>query len=121
MVVVPGRNDHRRVGKIIVRAYLQPVLPPDANPAQMRTRVTLFVNGTDCGSRLVPVEDPKSPLVQEWRIDSWWPRLRAARGLPLSIRFEVTPDSDWVYGLNISSWPVGYDAHNATPVEVEIN
>jgi len=119
--VVPGRNDHRRVGKIIVRAHLQPVLPPDAKPEEIRTRVTLFVNGTDCGSRLIPIENPKSPLIQQWRIDSWSPRLRAARGLPLSIRFEVMPESDWVYGLNISGWPVGYDAHNATPVEVEIN
>jgi hypothetical protein len=28
--------------------------------------------------------------------------------------------SDWIYGVNISNWPVGYDAHDATPVEVEL-
>jgi mannan endo-1,4-beta-mannosidase len=118
--VVPERNDRRRVGEIVVRAHLQPVAPPDAKPAEIRTRVTLFVNGTDYGSRLVPVEDPKSPLIQEWRIDAWSPRLRAARGLPFTIRFEVTPESDWLYGINISGWPVGYDSHNAAPVEVEL-
>ena len=119
--IVPGRKDRRRVGKIIVRAHLQPVWPPDARPGEIRTRVTLLANGTNCGSRLIPVEDPKSPLTQEWLIDSWGPRLRAARGLPLAIRFEVTPDSDWIYGLNISGWPVDYEAHDRTPVEVEIN
>src|SRR6266704_2836136 len=61
--VVPVRNDHRRVGQIVVRAHIQPVLPVDAKPEWIRTRVTLFVNGTDCGSRLIPVEDPKAPLI----------------------------------------------------------
>lgn len=118
--VVPGRTDRRKVGQIIVRAHIQPVMPEDAKPAWIRTRVTLFVNGTDCGSRLIPWEDPKSPLIQEWKIDSWAPRLSAARGYPLMIRFAVTPESDWLYGVNISNWPVGYDAHDAAPVEVEI-
>jgi len=118
---VPSRNDRRRVGQIIVRAHIQPVAPGDANASQIRTRVTLFVNGTDFGSRLVPVEDPKSTLVQEWRIDSWSLRLRAVRGLPLTIRFEVTPESDWLYGINLSGWAASYDAHGAAPVEVEIN
>jgi mannan endo-1,4-beta-mannosidase len=119
--VVPGRKDRRKVGTITVRAHIQPVLPEDAQPSWIRTRVTLFVNGTDCGSRLIPWEDPKAPLIQEWKIDSWSPRLRAARGLPLTIRFAVTPDSDWLYGVNISNWPVGYDSHDAAPVEVVIN
>lgn len=118
--VVPERKDHRRVGEIVVRAHLQPVLPVDAKPDWIRTRVTLFVNGEDCGSRLVPVEDPKSPLIQEWKIDSLSLRLRAARGLPLAIRFAVTPESDWLYGVNISNWPEGYVSHDATPVEVEV-
>ena len=118
--VVPERKDHRRVGQIVVRAHLQPVLPVDAKPWWIRTRVTLFVNGTDCGSRLIPVEDPKAALIQEWKIDSLSPRLRAARGLPLSIRFAVTPESDWLYGVNIANWPEGYDAHGASPVEVEL-
>jgi mannan endo-1,4-beta-mannosidase len=118
--LVPGRADRRRVGQIVVRAHIQPVLPVDAKPAWIHTRVTLFVNGTDYGSLLISVEDPKAPLIQEWKIDSWAPRLRAARGLPLSIRFAVTPESDWLYGVNISNWPEGYISHDATPVEVEI-
>ena len=118
--LVPGRIDRRRVGQIVVRAHIQPVLPVDAKPSWIHTRVTLFVNGTEYGSHLIPVEDPKAPLIQEWKIDSWLPRLRAARGLPLSIRLAVTPESDWLYGVNISNWPEGYVSHDATPVEVEI-
>jgi mannan endo-1,4-beta-mannosidase len=118
--VVPGRNDRRKVGEIIVRAHIQPVLPTDAQTSWIKTRVTLFVNDKDCGSRLIPWEDPKSPLIQEWKIDSWSPRLRVARGLALTIRFAVTPDSDWLYGINISNWPEGFVANDRTPVEVEI-
>jgi len=163
---VPARSDRRRVGRLVVRAHLQPVLPVDAKPLEIRTRVTLFVNGTDCGSRLIQVEptnpamiawrkannesgDSKrpaagalspgvstnaspsgtnsggeptavQPLIQEWSIDSWSLRLQAARGLPLTIRFAVTPESDWLYGINISNWPEGYDAHDAKPIEVEL-
>ena len=118
--VVPGRKDRRRVGEIVVRAHLQPVLPEDAKRDWIRTRVTLFINGTAYDSRLIPWEDPKTPLIQEWKINSWSPRLRAARGLPLNIRFAITPDSDWLYGINISNWPEGYVSHDAMPVEVEI-
>ncbi|MDX6575901.1 MAG: mannan endo,4-beta-mannosidase [Blastocatellia bacterium] len=118
--LVPARNDRRRVGQIIVRAHLQPVLPVDAKPDWIRTRVTLFINGKDCGSRLIPVEDPKAPLIQEWKVDSLSVRLAAARGLPLRIRFAVTPESDWLYGVNISNWPEGYVSHDAKPVEVEV-
>ena len=118
--VVPGRETRRRIGEIIVRAHIQPVLVEDAKPDWIRTRVALFVNGTDCGSRLITWEDPKAPLIQEWKIDSLSPRLRAARGLPFTVRFEVTPEADWLYGVNISNWPEGYDAKGATPVEVEL-
>jgi mannan endo-1,4-beta-mannosidase len=118
--LVPERKDHRRVGQIVVRAHIQPVLPVDAKPDWIRTRVTLFVNGKDCGSRLIPVEDPKAPLIQEWKIDSWSLRLSAARGFSLRVRFAVTPESDWLYGINISNWPEGYVSHDATPVEVGI-
>jgi hypothetical protein len=103
-----------------VRAHIQPVLPEDAKPDWIRTRVTLFVNGKDCGSRLIPVEDHKAPLIQEWKIDSLSLRLAAARGFPLKVRFAVTPESDWLYGINISNWPEGYESHDATPVEVEL-
>jgi mannan endo-1,4-beta-mannosidase len=118
--LVPGRQDRRKVGRLVVRAHIQPVLETDAHPADIKTRVTLFVNGTNCGSRLVPVEPSGQPLIQEWSIDSWSIRLRAARGLPISIRFAVTVDSDWLYGVNISNWPEGYDSHDAKPVEVEV-
>ncbi len=118
--VVPAREDRRRVSEIIVRAHIQPVLPTDAKPADIKTRVTLFVNGRDCGSRLIAVEPAGQPLIQEWRIDGLFLRLRAMRGLPLAIRFAVTPESDWLYGVNISNWPEGYDSHDAKPIEVEV-
>jgi hypothetical protein len=38
----------------------------------------------------------------------------------LTVRFAVTPESDWLYGINISNWPEGYVSHDATPIEVEI-
>jgi len=118
--VVPQRQDRRRVGEIIVRAHIQPVVPTDARPEYVKTRVTLFVNGRDAGSRLISVEGPRQALVQEWRITDFWVRLRAMRGLPFEIRFAVTPDSDWPYGVNISNWPDGYDAYDAAPIEVEL-
>ncbi|MGZ5436664.1 MAG: glycoside hydrolase 5 family protein [Pyrinomonadaceae bacterium] len=118
--IVPGRETRRRVGEIVVRAHIQPVLPTDAKPDWVRTRVTLFVNGTKIDSRLVTWEDPKAPLIQEWKIDSLGPRLRAARALPFTVRFEVTPEADWLYGVNISNWPEGYDSKGAVPVEVEL-
>jgi mannan endo-1,4-beta-mannosidase len=118
--VVPERSDRRRVSEIVVRAHLQPVLPIDAKPEQIKTRVTLFINDTNCGSRLIPVEDTRQPMIQEWRVSSWWPRLAAMRGSTLKIRFAVTADSDWLYGVNISNWPEGYDSHDAKPIEVEL-
>jgi hypothetical protein len=118
--VVPAREDRRRVSHLIVRAHIQPVLPIDAKPENIKTRVTLFVNGKDCGSRLISVEPANQPLIQEWRVDAWSVRLRAMRGQPLAIRFAVTPESDWLYGVNISNWPEGYESHDAKPVEVEV-
>ena len=55
--VVPAREDRRRVSQIIVRAHIQPVLPIDGRPEDIKTRVTLFVNGADCGSRLIAGRD----------------------------------------------------------------
>jgi hypothetical protein len=117
---VPERTDRRRVSEIIVRAHIQPVLPTDAKPESIKTRVTLFVNGRDCGSRLIPVEPQGQPLIQEWRVNSYLTRLAAICGQPLTIRFSVTAESDWIYGVNISNWPEGYDSHDAKPVEVEV-
>jgi mannan endo-1,4-beta-mannosidase len=118
--VVPERADRRQVSEIIVRAHIQPVLPVDAPPGFVKTRVTLLVNGWDGGSRLIPVPPKEQAVIQEWRLTGRLLRLRAMRGLPLSIRFEVTPESDWLYGVNISNWPEGYDAKEAKPVEVEL-
>jgi mannan endo-1,4-beta-mannosidase len=119
--LIPERADRRRVSQIIVRAHVQPVPPVDARPADIKTRVTLFVNDADCGSRLVSLGPEAEPLIQEWLVDSFSLRLRAMRGLPLTIRFAVTPDADWPYGINISNWPEGYDnVRDARPVEVEI-
>lgn len=119
--MVPQREDRRRVNEIIVRAHIQPVPPVDANPAEIKTRVTLFVNGADCGSRLVSLEPKGQPLIQEWRVSGFFVRLRAMRGLPLTIRFAVTPEADWPYGINISNWPEGFDnSKDARPIEVEV-
>jgi mannan endo-1,4-beta-mannosidase len=117
---VPARDKYRRVAGLIVRAHIQPVVPHDTQPSEIATRVTLFISGTNCGSRLIPVERKGQPLIQQWLVDSWMGRLRAARGEPLSVRFAVTPDADNPFGLNISNWPEGYDAHDAKPIEVEV-
>ncbi|HKR12751.1 MAG TPA: cellulase family glycosylhydrolase [Pyrinomonadaceae bacterium] len=117
---VPERADRRRVSEIVVRAHIQPVLPIDAPDGFVKTRVNLFVNGWDAGSRLIPVSPEGNVLVQEWRLTGLFLRLRAMRGLPLTVRFAVTPDADWPYGLNISNWPDGYDPHDSRPVEVEL-
>ncbi len=117
---VPERADRRQVSEIIVRAHIQPVLEVDAPPGFVKTRVTLFMAGWNGGSRLIPVEPQGQPIIQEWRLTGRLLRLRAMRGLPLTIRFTVTPESDWLYGVNISNWPDGYDAKDAKPVEVEL-
>ncbi|MBC7911553.1 MAG: cellulase family glycosylhydrolase [Pyrinomonadaceae bacterium] len=118
--LVPARTDYRRVGSLIVRAHLQPVIPHDANGRIKATRITLFINGKNCGSRLVPLETVPQAHVEEWRVDSWGVRLSALRGQPLSIRFVVEADADQPFGINISNWPEGYDAKEAAPVEVEV-
>jgi hypothetical protein len=118
--LVPTREDWRRVGKLVVRAHVQPALPWDAHPPVTATRVTLMINGTDCGSRLVPVEDPKHAVTQEWTIDSLGLRLQAARGLALSVRFVIKPDADMPYGLNISNYPEGYSDKEVRPIQVEV-
>ena len=117
---VPERADRRRVSEIIVRAHVQPVLPTDAPQGFVKTRVTLFVEGWNAGSRLIAVEPKGQPIIQEWRLTGRLLRLRAMRGLPLTIRFSVTPESDWLYGVNISNWPEGYDSKDAKPIEVEL-
>lgn len=119
--LVPERSDRRRVSEIIVRAHIQPVLPIDAPAGFGKTSVTLFVEGWNAGSRIVPLPSTRSQVnVLEWRLTGRLLRLHAMRGLPMSVRFAVTPDSEWLYGINISNWPEGYDSNNARPVEVEL-
>ena len=118
--VVPGREDWRKVGEIIVRAHLQPVIPVEAGGRYEGTRVTLYINGTNCGSRLVTVEQPPQALIQEWRIDSLVPRAEAARGRALSVRFVVELDSDRPFGVNISNFPTDERNRDAKPIEVEV-
>jgi hypothetical protein len=118
--VLPARADWRRVKEIVVRAHLQPVLPKDANGRFTATRITLFIDDIDCGSRLITVEQPPAALIQEWRINSWIARLHAARGRALSVRFVVQVSADQPFGINISNFPEGYDAGDTKPVEVEV-
>jgi len=66
------------------------------------------------------VSTPAETTVQEWRLSGFLLRLRAMRGLPLSLRFTVTPDSDLPYGINISNWPDGYNSQDHRPIEVEL-
>lgn len=117
---VPERSDRRRVSEIIVRAHIQPVSPIDATREFVKTRVTLFVNGWNCGSRLVAFPPEGQAFLQEWRMTGLFLRLQAMRGLPLRIRFAVTPESDWLYGVSISNWPEGYDVNDTRPLEVEV-
>lgn len=66
------------------------------------------------------MEDPKKAVNQEWIVDSLAVRLRAARGLALSIRFAVEVDADLPYGLNISNYPEGYSDKEVRPIQVEV-
>ncbi|HEX8139934.1 MAG TPA: cellulase family glycosylhydrolase [Pyrinomonadaceae bacterium] len=118
--IVPEREKYKRVGQITVRAHIQPVLPVDARPSEIKTSVSLQINGTDYGTRVVAVEDPKHAVTQEWRIDSFGLRTQAARGVPLKIRFTVRTDAEHPYGINISNYPAGYSEREVRPIEVEI-
>lgn len=118
--LVPAREKGRWVKSVTVRAHLQPVLPADAHPPVSASRITLLINGIDCGSRLVPVEDAKQAIIQEWVVDSLRVRMLAGRGLPLSIRFAVLVDADKPFGLNISNYAESHNRPNEKPIEVEV-
>jgi mannan endo-1,4-beta-mannosidase len=117
--LVPAREG-RWVKSVLVHAHVQPVLPADAHPPVTATRVRLLINGLDCGSRLVPVEDSKRAIVEEWKISTMRLRMLAGRGLPLSIRFAVEADADAPYGLNISNFAEGHNRPNQKPIEIEV-
>jgi mannan endo-1,4-beta-mannosidase len=118
--LVPAREKGRRVKSLVVRAHIQPVLPQDAHPPVNATRVTLLINGIDCGSRLVPVENPQQQLVQEWKINSFPVWVSAASGLPFTVRFAIKADADQPFGLNISNFGEGHQPPDAWPIEVQI-
>ena len=118
--LVPARDGWRKAGRLVVRAHLQPELPRGAQPPVNSTRVTLFINDRDCGSRLVQREDTQHQATQEWLIDSYLLRLQAARGRQLEIRFAVKVDADQPFGLNISNYAEGQAAPETMPVEVEV-
>jgi hypothetical protein len=117
--LLPAREG-RWVKSVLVHAHVQPVLPADAHPPVMATRVRLLINGMDCGSRLVPVEDPKRAIVEEWKVSTMRLRMLAGRGLPLFIRFAVEVDSDAPYGLNISNFAESHNRPNQKPIEIEL-
>jgi hypothetical protein len=118
--LLPAREKGHWVKSVLVHAHVQPVLPADAHPPVTATRVRLLINGLDCGSRLVPVEDPKRAIVEEWKISTMRLRMIAGRGLPLSIRFAVEADSDAPYGLNISNFAESHNRPNQKPIEIEV-
>ena len=118
--ILPARDKRRWVQSVVVRAHIQPVLPIDAHPPVTASRVTLLIDGVDCGSRLLPVETPNDALVQEWVVDSLRVRMLAGRGLPLSIRFAVMVDADKPFGLNISNYAESHNRPDEKPIEVEI-
>jgi len=84
-----------------------PELPPNPRPPVTRRASPLLVNGIDCGSRLVPVEDPQHQVVQEWTVSSF-PLWMQTRPAPPHYRFAVEADGDQPYGLNISNFSAGY-------------
>ena len=90
-------------------------------PPVTASRVTLLINGQDCGSRLVSVEDAQNARVEEWVVDSYRVRLLAGRGDRLSIRFAVLVDADAPFGLNISNYAESHNRPNQKPIEVEVN
>lgn len=118
--VIPAREDRRRVSEMIVRAYIQPVPPTDARPNEITSRVTLYVNGVNCGWRLASMQKDNKPVIHEWRVKKFFTLLPVMRGLPVQIRFGVEPTAKRLYGVNISNWPEGHDLHDQTPIEVEI-
>lgn len=117
---IPARTDSRRVSEIVVRAHLQPVPPHDAAGRADQTRVTLFINDTNCGTRLVETEHEPHALIQEWRVTSLLPRYHAMRGHALNLRLAVELNADRPFGINISNFPEWFHAGETKPIEVEV-
>lgn len=111
----------RDVELLTIRAWLQPVIPPDAAGRITTSRVTLFVNNISCGSRLI--EEAKPPFARKNLMQEW--KIVAARALAnskgkLTLRFEVEATTNAPHGLNISNLPDGFQADAGAPITVEI-
>jgi mannan endo-1,4-beta-mannosidase len=118
--VIPARADRRRVSELVVRAHLQPVPPHDANGRADSTRVTLYINGTNCGTRLAAMEREPNAHIQEWHVKNLMPRYHAWRGHALTIRLAVDLNADLPFGINISNFPEWFHAGETKPIEVEV-
>jgi mannan endo-1,4-beta-mannosidase len=116
--ITPERNQITKVNQIIVRAALKPVEPFDSHGRIKTSNVTLFINGTNYGSRLVELPAPDKANIYEWIIDSWALRWSTSRGNKMTIRFVVEPTAENPYGLTIANFP--YDSNGVAPVEVEL-
>jgi hypothetical protein len=97
---------------------MKPVEPWDSHGRVRDTRVTLFINGINCGSRLVPLPAPNKGNVQTWTADAGDLCEAASRGQELRLRFEVEPTADMPYGINIANFP--FDSKGVAPIEVEV-
>lgn len=113
---VPARGEWRWINEIIVRARAQPVPPWDARGRLTQTTATLFINGRNCGSRLVPQNDE---LTQEWRVTALPLRFTAMRGQELIVKLAVTPNAEHPYGLNLTKY-ANFNIADRAPVEVEL-
>lgn len=105
---------------VIVRAWLQPVIPHYASGRIRHTSVTLFVDDANCGTREVgeitaPFEGKE--IMHEWQIAA---RRVYENGGKLILRFAVEPDARAPFGINISNFPARYEATARAPVEVSV-
>jgi mannan endo-1,4-beta-mannosidase len=116
--VVPEREKSKTVNSIVVRAALKPVEPWDSHGRIKQSNVTLFVNGANCGTRLVELPPTDKANVYEWTIDSWALTWQAGRGEKLLIRLAVEPTAEHPYGVTIANFP--FDSKGVTPIEIEL-
>jgi len=116
--ITPEREQMTNINQIVVRASLKPVEPFDSRGRIKTSNVTLFINGVNCGTKLIELPEPDKANVYEWKVDSWSVRFSAAKGNKMFIRFEVEPTAENPYGLTVANFP--YDLKGVAPVEVEL-
>ena len=59
-------------------------------------------------------------MMQQWTVDASAVLMRAASGLPLTIRFAVKVDADQPFGLNILNFSEGHEPPDAWPIEIQV-